>query len=178
MKKILFVFVNVALLFSLVNGQNFYQLKFKKINGDSVAMSSFAGRKVLFLIASFNQTDSSFTQLQAFKKRYGDSVQVIGVLSFEDGYQSSNTAAIKNLYSKLDVILTEGMFTKKSSGNNQSPLMKWLTDKNKNMHFDVDAKGIGQKFFISSTGRLYAVLSAGASLKSPFVEKVVHSPGQ
>ena len=178
MKKIFLVFVNVALFFLLVSGQNFYQLKFKNINGDSVSLSSLAGKKVLFFITALSQSDSNFSQLQAFKNRYRDSIQVIGILSFEDGYHSNNASAIRRLYNNMGIILTEGMYTKKSSGNNQSPLMKWLTDKNKNMHFDIDAKGIGQKFFVSQVGRLYAVMSPESSLASFFIDKVVHSRGQ
>lgn len=178
MKRIFLVFVSVTLLFLIAGGQSFYQLNFKNINGDAIPASSFAAKKVLFIILPLHPVDSNFSQLKAFKKRYGDSVQVVGVLSFEDGFQSGNASVIKNLYSNMGIILTEGMYTKKTSGNNQSPLMKWLTDKNKNMHFDMDAKGIGQKFFVSQVGRLYAVISPQTSLASPIIEKIVHSQGQ
>ena len=83
-------------------------------------------------------------------------------MSVEDGYSSSNKEAIKNLYQSRDIniILTAGMYTKKSAGANQSALLKWLTSKEENYRFTLDAQGIGQKFFINSEGRLVATLPA------------------
>jgi hypothetical protein len=66
------------------------------------------------------------------------------------------------------------MYTRKSSGASQSVLMQWLTDKTKNMHFNMDASGIGHKFFIAGTGQLFASLPAQASLASPIIDRVVH----
>jgi len=173
-KIILFAF---GLLFfsHATYGQNFYGLSFKKLSGDSVSLNTYAGKNVLFIVAPLSQTDSAFTQLQAFRNRYGDTLQIIGVLSFEDGYQPANASAIQALYNNSGIVLTEGMYTRKASGTNQSPLLQWLTDKIKNLHFNMDSKGIGQKFFVSGSGRLYAVMPPPVSLGALIMNAIVHT---
>jgi glutathione peroxidase-family protein len=158
--------------------QIFSQLSFKTINSDSVLLSSYIGKKALFFIAPLTQSDPGYAQLQAFKNRYLDTVRIVGVLSYEDGYQSSNASAVQSLYSSMGVILTEGMYTKKGSGTNQSPLMKWMTDKTMNLHFDIDSGGIGHKFFVNENGRLFGVMPSQTPLNAPIIDKVVHSSAQ
>ena len=155
--------------------QSFNELSFKSINGDSVRLSGFAGKKVVFVIAPLSQNDSSFSKLHDFKSRYNDSIQIIGVLSFEDGYQNADASAIQALYANSGIILTEGMYTKKTSGAGQSALMKWLTDKNKNGHFGMDARGIGHKFFVTGRGRLYAVMPPQVSFTDPIIDTIAQS---
>jgi hypothetical protein len=78
----------------------------------------------------------------------------------------------------MGIVLTEGMYTKKTSGKNQSALMQWLTDRTKNTHFDMDSWGIGHKFFVNSKGRLYAVMPPQTSLQHPIIQNIVHSKDQ
>lgn len=175
MKKIVASFSLFFLIILAGNAQGFYQLSFKTLNGDSVQLSSYAGKKVLFIIAPLSQNDSVYNQLISFKNRYGDTVKIIAVLSVEDGYQAANASAIQSLYSGTGIELTEAMYTKKTSGSAQSILMRWLTDKNHNNHFDMDAKGIGHKFFVSETGREFAVMPPQTALNAPVIDRIVHS---
>lgn len=175
MKKNSIIFIAALFITGYSIGQNFSQLSFLTINGDTVQLNSFAGKKTLFFIAALNQSDLAFAQLQAFKSRYLDTVRIVGVMSYEDGYQSSNASSIQSMYNSMGIILTGGMYTKKSAGSNQSSLMKWLTDKTKNMHFDNDSNGIGQKFFVTESGRLFAVMPGQTSLQNPIIDKIVHN---
>ena len=158
--------------------QNFKSLSIKKLNGDTVSMAALAGKKVLVIVLPLSQSDSNFSQIQAFRNRYLDTVQVVGVLSFEDGFQAASSSAIQSLYSNMGIILTEGMYSRKTSGAIQAPFMRWLTDRTKNRHFDNDVQGIGQKFFVSESGRLFAVIAAATSLSFPFIDRIVHTPAQ
>ena len=158
-----------------LQSQSFSQLSFKTVSGDSVALSSFAGKKTLFLIVPLNQSDPIFGQVQAFKNRYHDTIRIVGVLSIEDGFQSSDISSLQNMYNSLDIVLTEGSYTKKTSGANQSQLMKWLTSKSMNMHFDMDASGIGHKFFVNESGRLFGVMPPQTPLNASIIDRVVHS---
>lgn len=76
----------------------------------------------------------------------------------------------------MDVIVTEGMYTRKTSGSQQHPLFKWLTDKSKNNHFDNDVTGPRDKFIVWSDGELTGVLGAqirigGSTLNSLLQEQ-------
>ena len=158
--------------------QDYFQLSFKKLNGDTENVNSYGGKKTMYIILPLSQTDTVFTQLQAFKNRYQDSIRIIGILSIEDGFEASSASNIQTMYKGMGIIISEGMKTKKVSGANQSALMKWLTNKTKNSHFDMDAGGIGHKFFVNESGRLFAVLPGQASLNTPVIDKIVHSGSQ
>jgi glutathione peroxidase len=177
MKRTIIISILIALSY-LSYSQSFNQLSFRKLNGDTVWTSSYAGKKVMFYIAPLSQSDSAFIQLQAFKARYGDTVQIVGILSIEDGFQNSNASSIEAMYAGIGIVLTEGMYTKKQSGANQSSLMKWLTDKNMNRHFNMDAKGIGHKFFVGEGGRLFGVMPPPVSLSASIINTIVHSSTQ
>jgi glutathione peroxidase len=175
MKKVVLSLLKVFLLVQMANAQDYQQLSFNTMDGQSFSLSFFSGKKVLFVIAPLAQSDSTFLQLQSFLNRYHDTVKVVAIPSFEYGYQPSNASAIKSLYNNTGIILTEGMYTKKTSGTNQSAIMKWLTDKNRNYHYDMDVQGIGQKFFVSEKGSLFGVLVPQTSLQHPIVNAIVHA---
>ena len=93
-RKLLVVF---ALLFA-VHGfsQTIYTQTINNIDGSPVAFSSYQGSKVLFIIAPTKLGDSSMVDdIDSFKVKYGDTIKLVGIMSFEDGYADSNKAAIK-----------------------------------------------------------------------------------
>lgn len=152
--------------------QGLYDHSFNDINNKNVHLKDFAGKKLLFIILPVRATDSLVAQLKNFVESYGDKVKVIGVLSQEDGHLKSGKADIINSYQKSGILITDVMSSRK--GNGQSPVMKWLTNKSENGHFDVDVKGPGQKFFVNEQGKLYAVLGQ-LPLSSPFISKIVNA---
>lgn len=174
MKKIVIIIV-LLLFINTLFAQSFHRLNFKTETGDSVSLSRFAGKKVLVIIVPLSPQDSVFRDLQAFKNRYRDSIQIIAVPSIENGFQKSHGAALQARCHEMNVLLTAGMYTQKASGASQSELLSWLTEKGRNTHFNDDVKGPGQKFFISETGRLYAVLPPQASLSHPIMDRIVHA---
>ena len=97
MKKITLELFIAIIISNISVGQAFHQLSLKNIDGINISLGDLAGKKTLVYVLPLNGEDSAFSQLQAFKSRYLDTVNIIGVLSFEDGYQSENAAAIKTL---------------------------------------------------------------------------------
>mgnify|MGYP002377644088 CR=1 FL=1 len=154
------------------SSQSIYSIPLRNIDGDSVQLSDFSGKKMLFIILPLAGQDSVAGQLISFAEQHGDSITVIGVISVEDGYTGEMKETVKTLYSGTSIILTEPMNIRKASSN-QSGLMQWFTDKNKNRHFIRDADAIGMKFFVGETGRLFAVLGRGGGLQSPIIERIL-----
>ncbi len=147
--------------------QSIHNLSFTDIDGGNISLNTYQGKRILFIIAPISSIDSSrLDELKKFQVYYGDSVKLIGVMSNEDGYTTVNSAAIKSLYQSKDIeiVLTSGMYTKKAAGTNQSSLMKWLTEKDFNGHYDTDAKGIWQKFITNKFGKIINVVSPRFSL--------------
>ena len=154
-----------------------YDIKLKNINGGNIDLQKFKGKKMVFITVSGNESDSALGYLSAFCKQYKDSVEFIGVLSFEDGFSENNKQEVKKRFKefkKLDIELTEGMNTKKTSAN-QSELMRWLTRKEQNQHFDNDVM-VGQKFFVDESGVLYAVIGPRTSLSDPVIARILSRP--
>lgn len=173
-RKSIFFAILVFVGFKL-HSQNLSQISFRTLSGDTVMMTSLLGKKTLFFVVPLNENDAQFNQLHVFKNRYKDTIRIVGILSVEDGFQSANSSSLQTLYDSIGIILSEGMYTKKSSNSNQSALFKWLTNKNENLHFDMDARGVGHKFFVDENGRLFAVMPPPAPLNSGMIDRIVHS---
>jgi glutathione peroxidase len=162
----------LLLLFTayIADCQGIYDQSFKDTDSKNISLKDFAGKKLLFIILPLKAADSFVAQLKTFKATYVDKVQVIGVLSQEDGHSQVSKAEIKAVYHNTGILITDVVGFRKGTG--QSPLMKWLTNKAENGHFDMDVKGPGQKFFVNEQGKLYAVLGQ-LPLTSPFINKIV-----
>ena len=175
MKKIIITSL-CLLLFPLINfAQSFYSISVRDIDGNAVTLQNYSGRKIMFVVLPMSINDSCYQQLSAFKARYTDTVKIVGIVSFEDGYAADKKVALKNMYSSLGIVLTEEMHTRKISGMDQPELIQWLTDPMKNQHFNVQVKGVGQTFFINEAGVLFAVLSPLTKLDSRAVDVIVHN---
>jgi glutathione peroxidase len=158
-------------LFSFsVRSQTIYNEGLRDISGNTINLNTYNGKKILFIIAPFKATDSSVTRLKVFANAK-DSVQVIGILSFEDGYTSSMREVVKALYQGSKVLLTEACFTRRA--NAQPPVLQWLTNYNRNGHFNKDVAGIGQLFIVNNQGGLFAVLPPSVAIDSPVVTKLI-----
>lgn len=154
-----------------------YDINIRDVNGQNLELKKFKGKKLLFIIISGNETDSSLKKLFSFYSKYKKDAFFIGIPSFEDGYAVANKQAIKKKYKdhKIEIEITEGMYTKKTSAN-QSELMKWLTHKEQNLYFSNEVTGSGQKFFIDETGHLYAVMVPQIPLHSVVFERILGRP--
>lgn len=163
----------ILLLATTGYSQALYDLPVKDIDGNAINLKKYIGKKILFLVVPVKRTDSLLIQLDSFLVQYSSKINVIGILSNEDGYRPDTKSTLKQLYANKGIVLTEAMNIRK--GQDQSPLLQWLTDRSKNHHFDMDAKGIGQKFFVSETGRLFAVMPRQADLNYPMMSRIVNN---
>lgn len=169
-----FIFAILLIIFSYFGSkaQSLYQYTIFNIDGDTIHLKTDSTR-MLFIIAPINPNDTLISHIAAFKNQYGNQIKVIGVLSKEDGYSDSIKTIVKNIYDTTGVILTEGVYTHKTSGEQQAAFMKLFTHKDMNWYFDTDVVGIGQKFFVSRTGRLHAVLRPQTALEAPAIKRIM-----
>jgi glutathione peroxidase len=160
-----------------VQQDSLYKIAVSTIDDAPVNLQEFHGKRILIVLLPLVALDSSVTssELDAIQARYGDSLVIVGVLAEEMGYNLSVRQHVKELWTNHsgNFILLEGMKTKKSSGNQQSRLFQWLTDKNRNGYFDQEVGGTGTKFFINQNGGLYAVIGPHFKLSSSVVEKII-----
>jgi glutathione peroxidase-family protein len=140
------------------------------LNGDSAQLSQYQGKKILLIVlpVSHAAEDSAvLLNIESIYQQYKDSITFIGVPSYEDGYVDSLSTDIKAWYIDtlhLSFIITTGMYTRNSSGSQQSYLFQWLTTETMNGHFGTDITTHGQKFLLNQYGELKAVFDAGTAL--------------
>lgn len=153
-------FFTVLILFAGITYQSsIYNIQFDKLGNGSVTMSSYANKKIVILV--FNSANPDVMRLRYLDslQNADASLQVIAVAATDLGGTGSNASliALRNTLS-TKLVMTKSTKVKKAAGNNQHPLLKWLTYVNENAHFDNDAEAAGQLFVISRTGVLYGIL--------------------
>lgn len=141
-----------------------YELSVTSIDGDIQSLSNYQGKKLLIVtlpIFPSASSDSFLFSLDTLALNHAADLKVIASPSFEDGYTASQKIVLRNWYrSKLGnhIIITDGVYTRKSAGNLQHPLYKWLTDLSLNERFDMDITEEETKFFINRNGKIQGVL--------------------
>jgi len=153
-----------------------------KIEGGTQSLSVFEGKKLLIVTLPLVQnasSDSLLYSLDTLATAHASNLKVIATPCYEDGYNPINKSALQTWYrSKLGshIIITDGLYTRKSSGSQQHELFKWLTYANENGRFDMDIIAPETKFFINTDGRIYGVLRPQTKLWSQTLNRVINSP--
>ena len=153
-----------------------YDLSVTTITGKTISLSSFKGKKILFVVLPLSSTDTILpaSALKMMQTRYS-SLVVIGIVSFEAGFKKTDMEKTKKMYKDMPpgFILTTPIKATKAAGMAQAPVLQWLTHRQRNTHFDEDVKGPGHKFFIDEKGELYGVLDPNVKITSPFIDRVI-----
>jgi glutathione peroxidase len=179
MQKIILI-ISCFFLLSMTYTESIYTHTIVTIEGQNKSMADFQGKKILIITLPIQQNasnDSLLYSIDSLRAAHGGSLVVIGVPAFEDGYTASIKEQLKNWYrTKLNtaVIISEGLYTRKTSGSQQHSLFQWLTDKNKNGKLNQDVLGERNKFFVWTDGQLLAALGAqvkiGGSTMNSLIE--------
>lgn len=179
MKKQLIAFATGAIFTTLVLINTVYSYSVPKIEGGVQQLSTYQGKKILIVTLPVSRNasaDSLLFSLDTLASARVTSLKVIAVPSYEDGFTNAQRAQLKQWYrSKLSssILITDGLYTRSSSGNQQHPLFKWLTKLAENEAFDVDISSPGCKFFTNSSGRLYGVLKERSKMWGNAVQKTL-----
>lgn len=165
MSKLILI-ISCFFLMSGVYVESIYIHSVTTIEGVNKPLTSYQGKKLLITTLPIQQnssSDSLLHSLDSLRAAYNGSLIIIAVPSYEDGYTPAIKESLKQWYRSIlsmDIIVTDGLYTRKTSGSQQHPLFKWLTDKSKNDHFDRDVTGPKDKFIVWTNGELIGVLGA------------------
>jgi glutathione peroxidase len=179
MSKLILMIACIFLNSTLATGQNIYTYSVTTIEGTNKPLNAYTGKKIFIITLPTQQNnanDSLLRSLDSIRAAYATMVQIIAVPAYEDGYTLALKPQLKLWYrSKLGmgIIVTEGMYTRKTSGTQQHALLKWLTDKTKNGHFDQDVTGAKNKFMVWTDGELVAVLAAQTKIRSTVINDLL-----
>lgn len=168
-----------GLFYSSFSQQTVYGFSLPKLEGGSVNLSEFVGKKIIFVTLPLVQGTSADSALHAMDTmglaHQGD-LKIIAVISFEDGYAIDQKSALLQWYrSKLrsHISITDGVYTRNTSGGLQHPLFRWLTTLSMNEVFDIDPDSAGFKFFINTEGKLVGVLRPHSKMWGQSVQKTI-----
>jgi hypothetical protein len=170
MKRIYFItvfLVSSAIVFAQTS---VYQQQFQSLSGTTASLGSYAGKRILIALCNPAQLNLTWLQsLNTLSKADSSSLQVILVPLIDldtTGVPLPSAARLKSVLVDslhINFIITASGYGKKASVS-QMPLLKWLTNKNSNVHFDNDASTVSQMFVIGGNGLLYAELFGASDL--------------
>ena len=141
------------------------------IDGNPIDFNQFKGKKLLIVnVASKCGFTPQYEGLEELHQTYGDKVTVIGLPCNQFKEQEPGTLEeIKSFCSTnygVSFLMTEKIDVK---GDNQHPLYRWLTDKEKNGVKSSTVKWNFQKYLLDEEGRLIDVYY---SITKPMSDKI------
>jgi glutathione peroxidase len=176
-------FILVVLLVALAYtgmAQSIYDIGLNDIQGRSFSLTTFKGKKMMFIVLPVKEKDSAkMKELSNFILQNTGKIFVIGIPAAYETVTAKQEKEIEPMYRRKQVppfIMTQSAQVGKSAGGNQYPLMKWLTDKELNKHFNQDIKGEWQTFFVDETGMLYAVMGPEIPLTAKTITNIINRP--
>jgi glutathione peroxidase len=168
--------INIA--FSLISFllTSFYSLQFQDVNGSTINMSSFQGKKVLLVnIASNSSLVSQIGQLQQLKQQFGDSLVVIAFPSNSFGSEPKTNAEIKQFcettYNSTFIIASKGSV----SGSGLLPVYDWLSKATDNGDADIIIGGDFQKILIAKDGSIQGTFSPKLNPLHPSIIQAINT---
>jgi len=136
--------------------QSIYSIEIKTINGKSISLSEFEGKKILIVnVASECGFTKQYKALQALIDNYKEGLVVIGLPCNQFGKQEPGEASQIQEFCELNFgvtfLLTEKIDV---NGSKQHPLYKWLTSKELNGKKSSSVKWNFQKYLVDEKGNL------------------------
>lgn len=162
MKSVLFLFA-LSILFPFHSfsqcPESFHDFTALDIHGDTVHMSSFAGKKLLVVnTASFCGYTPQYAQLQSLYTNYGgDNFEIIGFpannFAGQEPYDEDSIIQVCNSYN-----VTFTMMSKISvKGSSMHPIYHWLTKESQNCEQNAPVNWNFQKFMVNADGSWHGV---------------------
>ncbi|WP_025763680.1 glutathione peroxidase [Dyadobacter tibetensis] len=137
--------------------QTLYDFKVKSlVGGQVVDLGKYKGKKVVILnVASKCGYTKQYADWEAFNKKYGNDVIVLGFPSNNFGGQEPGSAEEIATFCSKTYGVTFPMFEKvEVVGENQAPLYKWLSTKSMNGWNDQTPSWNFCKYVINEQGEL------------------------
>lgn len=175
MNKLMAVFVLGAMLnVGILAARNFHSYKATNIDGKSVSMNKFKGKKVMVVnVASKCGLTPEYSKLQALYQKYKSrKFVIIGFPANNFKEQEPGTNDEIRQFCTLNYGVTFPLMEKISvKGEGIHPIYQWLTTKALNGKFDAPIKWNFQKFIIDERGNLIGYMEPG---KNPDYDKIAH----
>lgn len=126
------------------------------MRGTVINMENYRGKKlIVYTVAN----SGDFVALKKLKNLVDGSDSLIAIIVPINDFNNSNIGAKVKEFLRdslpQNFIISDICSAKNKSVSNGHPLLKWLSNKNQNTHFDFDFNESGQALFINPKGELY-----------------------
>ena len=161
------------ILFSMIalgSDHGAHQFEYKRLSdGKSISLDSYKGKKVLIVnTASECGYTPQYKDLEAFYKKYGSKVVVLGFPTNDFGAQEPGSNEEIAGFCKKNYGVSFPMSQKITvKGSSCHPLYQWLTQKKLNGKEDSQVKWNFQKYLIDENGKLIAVFPSSTLPEDP-----------
>ena len=149
------MFKILCFLTCLVSFTGIYDYSINDIDGNTINLSQFKGKKILFVNTATNSKYAAqYKSLEQLYQKYKDSLVIIAIPSNSFGHEvSANTDIKKFVLSnyKIHFLLAQKTDV---TGDSQSPLYGWLTHFAQNGAMDNTLRDDFYKFLIDGSGNL------------------------
>ena len=164
----------ITLLFNtfiMMSQQSVHEFTINTIDGESINLSDFKGKKMLFVnTASQCGFTPQYMELQELHEKHGDELVIIGFPANNFGGQEpGSNDQIKTFCQKnygVSFMLSEKVSVK---GKNIDPIFKWLNAQD-NQSFKGDIMWNFEKYLIDESGKL---LKRYRSMIKPDSDKII-----
>jgi glutathione peroxidase len=173
MKKLLFMLVMMAGVYSLSAQTSLYDFKVQDIDGKEFDLLTLKGKKVLIVnVASKCGLTPQYEELQKLYALYGGENFAIIAFPSNDfkGQEPGTNEEIKEFCTSKYGVTFPVMSKIPVVGENKAPIYKWLTEKKINGKFDAEVQWNFQKFLIDENGQLVDFV---APQEKPMSEKII-----
>ena len=164
--KYLIILFTFAIFGNVYSAEDFYNLKAKKINGDTLYFSELRGKKLMIVnVASYCGYTYQYAQLQSLYEQYGgDNFEIIGFPANNFNGQEPGTDLEIEDFCTSNYGVTFTMMSKISvRGLDRHSVYHWLTSKAKNGVLDSEVAWNFQKYMIDENGKLWRFFSTQTS---------------
>lgn len=135
---------------------SFYDLTATSLDGQSISMSTYKGKKVLILnVASKCGYTPQYADWQAFYEKNNDKFEILGFPCNQFLGQEPGTAIEIESFCQKNYGVTFQMFDKVDvKGKNQAPIYQWLTNPAKNGWNETEPSWNFSKYLVDENGKL------------------------
>lgn len=140
-----------------------YDYTFNDIDGNKVSLSSFKGKKIMFVnVASKCGFTPQYAELQQVHEKYGDKVVIIGFPCDQFGGQEPGSEEEIQAFCQKNYGVEFLMASKIDvKGSNQNPIYTWLTSEEKNGVESSKVMWNFQKYIVDENGMYIAHFKSG-----------------
>lgn len=142
----------------LLNAQSIHQFKVNGIDGKTLNMAQFKGKKILVVnTASKCGYTPQYDALEKVYEQYKDKLVIVGFPCNQFGGQEPGSNEEIVAFCKKNYGVTFPLADKvEVKGENTAPIYQWLTQKSKNGVLDASISWNFNKFLIDENGKMIA----------------------